>query len=235
MPEERNEQKLSGDVKLTSPLLTKLENFWYHYKWPFLFGLFFLVAITVCFTQCAANGRGNDAFVMVAGAPAPTPSQMRDIEDFLEGYTDDRNGDEKIIVAMQKYTIYTEEEINTLVLSDARPHAKELSYNDKKAFQQDLEATLCFLGVELYEEEAKAGGLLPLSEITATLPAAGVLVGTDGVAYGVRLADLPIAAEGPLSILPDDTVLCMRRRPFSAEEDLYEANKRLFLRLIEAE
>ena len=234
MPEEKREEKLSGDVKVSSPLLAKIENFWYHYKWPFLGGVFLVIVLVVCLAQCANNGKGNDAFVMIAGAPAPSTTQMRDIEDFLEGYAEDRNGDEKIIVAMQKYTIYTDAEIAALI-SDARAHAKELSYNDKQAFLQDLEATLCFLSRELYEEEVKAGGILPLSEITATLPSSGVLTGTDGVAYGIELHTLPIAAEGPLKVLPEDTVLCMRRRPYSAEKELYEANKRLFVRLITAD
>lgn len=234
MPEERNEEKLSGDVKVTSPFLTKLENFWYHYKWPFLLGLFFLVVLAVCFTQCAKNGKGNDAFIMIAGAPAPTDNQLRDIKNFLGEYADDRNGDEKIVIAAQNLPIYTEDEIKSLI-GDAQATAKELSYNNKRIFDQDLEATLCFLSIELYEEEAKAGGLLPLSEITSVRPSAeGAVLAENGVAYGVRLADLPIAAEGALSVLPDDTVLCMRRRPFSAEEDLYEANKRLFIRLLEA-
>ncbi len=234
MPEERNNEKLTGDVKVNSPFLRKLENFWYHYKWPFLLGLFFLVALTVCLSQCARNGKGNDAFLMFAGYPAPSDSQLRDIKNAIEEHVDDRNGDEKIVIAAQNYIICTEAEINAMI-SDAQAHAKELSFNNKKAFDQDLEATLCFLSVELYGEEVKAGGLLPLSEITAARPSAeGAVLAENGVAYGVRLTSLKLAENSAFGVFGDDTVVCMRRRPFSAEEDLYEANKRVFARLLEA-
>lgn len=233
MPEERNKEKLPGDVKVTSPFLRKLENFWYHYKWPFLLGTFFLVVLIVCLSQCARNGRGNDAFVMFAGAPAPTPNQQRDIERLLEEYVDDRNGDEKIVIAVQNYAIYTEAEIKSLV-SDAQAHAKQLTYDNRTRFAQDLEATLCFLSRELYDEEVKGGGLLPLSEVTAARPSAeGAVLSENGVAYGVLLKDLAIAENAVFRALDEDTVVCMRRRPFSAEEDLYEANKRVFARLLE--
>ncbi len=234
MPEERNEGKLSGDVKVTSPFLLKLENFWYHYKWPFLLGTFFAIVLIVCLSQCARNGKGNDAFVMIAGYPAPTDSQLRDVKAALGEYADDRNGDEKLVIAAQNYIICTEDEIGAMI-SDAQAHAKELSFNNKKAFDQDLEATLCILSRELYEAEVKAGGLLPLSEITAARPAAeGAVLSENGVAYGVRLSSLKLAENSVFDLFDEDTVVCMRRRPFSAEEDLYEANKRVFARLIEA-
>ena len=238
MPEEKKElqreEKLSGAVRMKSPFLAKLENFWYHYKWPFLIGIFALVVLIVCLVQCTGNGKGDDAYMMYAGGKPLTPNGYREVENSMQPFLEDRNGDGKLILAMQSYAIYTEKEIRELS-ADAQAHAAELTYNNQKAFEQDLEGTLCFLAEWIYEKEAKADGLVPLSELMETLPEGVEVISVDGVAYGVRLSSLPIYALPGFSEMREDTVLCMRRRPLYAEEKLYEANTRLFSRLVNAQ
>lgn len=232
MPETND--KLSGDVKVTSPFFRWLENFWYHYKWPFLLGLFMLIVLTVCFTQCAANGKGNDVHVMYAGDSAPTPNKLRELENLLKEYAPDRNEDGKKVVAIQNYAIYTEDEIRALP-EDAQGTAAQLTHDNKKQFEQDLYATLCFLAPELYEAEAKAGGLIPLADMGATVPEGVTALAHGGTVYGVRLFDLPVAARSAFSAMPKDTVLCVRRMPVFGEEALHEANIALFLTLLSAQ
>ena len=41
--DERNE-KNDGEIKINSPPLEKLENFWYHYKWHSIVALFLVIA-----------------------------------------------------------------------------------------------------------------------------------------------------------------------------------------------
>ena len=233
MPETND--KLSGDVKVTSPFFRWLENFWYHYKWPFLLGLFMLIVLTVCFTQCAKNGKGNDVHVMYAGDSAPSPNKLRELENLLKEYAPDRNEDGKIVVAIQNYAIYTEDEIRALP-EDAQGTAAQLTHDNKQQFEQDLYATLCFLAPELYEAEVEAGGLIPLADMGATVPTGVTAMAHGGTVYGVRLFDLPIAARAAFSTMPKDTVLCVRRSSeIFGDAPLHEANVALFLTLLSAE
>ena len=63
MPEERNEEKLSGDVKVTSPFLTKLENFWYHYKWTTIIVSFFAFEGITDLTQFSKHLLSDSGFI----------------------------------------------------------------------------------------------------------------------------------------------------------------------------
>ena len=68
----------------------KLENFWYHYKWQTIIGVFFLVTITVCTVQCARNSDA-DVMIMYAGNYAVADSYR---EGSLENLmSEDYNGD----------------------------------------------------------------------------------------------------------------------------------------------
>ena len=235
MPEERKEivreDKLTGDVRIRSPFLTKLENFWYHYKWPFLIGLFTLVVLTICLVQCVADGKGDDAYALYAGGDPLSANERREFENSMAAFVEDRNADGKLEIAVQSYAIYTDAEIRKFS-HDAQSHAVDLTYNNKKALEQDLEGTLCFLADWIYESEARAGGLVPLSELPLTLPEGAEAVLVDGVAYGVKLSSLPLYSLPGFAVLREDTVLCLRRRPLYAEKRLYEANAKVFTKLL---
>ena len=61
-----HEEKISGDIKITSPFFKKVENFFYHYKWHTIVALFLIVTITICSVQMCSKD-SYDVYVMYAG------------------------------------------------------------------------------------------------------------------------------------------------------------------------
>ncbi len=248
---EEREEKLSpsGAPSLAdggtarSPILRKLDNFWYHYKWPFLFGVLALIVLTVSLVQCVGNGRGDDAHVMYAGGYILTGTESRDFENSIVRFVEDRNGDGRQVLALGFYAIFTDAEIETKPLPD-RPHYKQYSYDNRQNFDQEIllgEATVCFLSQSLFEEVARAGGLRPIEEGTP-LPVGAELVMYGNTAYGIRLRSLAISTYPGLSRLPEDTVLTTRAMTSLGQllggkreaEELYRANIALYERILAA-
>ncbi|MBO7761318.1 MAG: hypothetical protein J6T24_00815, partial [Clostridia bacterium] len=108
---EQNHEKLSGEVKLSSPFLKKLDNLWYHHKWQLIVGLLLLVVVAVSLVQCVGNGKGDDAYVMYAGGYTMSSTARQGFTATIESFCEDRNGDGKVVVALGNYPIYTDEEI----------------------------------------------------------------------------------------------------------------------------
>lgn len=246
---DEREEKLGGTGEMKAPLLTKIENFWYHYKWPFLAGLLALVVLVVSLVQCVGNGKGDDAYVMYAGGHVMTGTARRDMEATVAAFAEDRNGDGKVVVAIGEYSVFSLEEINGYPQND-RAHVMQLSQNNREAFDQEIlagEATLCFLSPALFEEvvatekKGDKNRLLPVSDYWPGAAAEDcVLYG--GTAYGVKLASLPLKTYPGISTLPEDTILCVRSRISMGSllggaeaEALYEANLALAARLVLAE
>lgn len=243
------DEKMGGRGEMRSPLLTRIENFWYHYKWPFLAGLLALVVLTVSLVQCARNGKGDDAYLMYAGGHVLTGTARRDLEQSVSAFSEDRNGDGKVVVAIGEYSIFTLDEINEKYKPDDRAHVMQLSQNNRETFDQEIlagGASLCFLSPSLFEDvvktENKTDGnrLLPVSEYYPGA-AAEDCVQYGGISYGVRLASLPLYTYPGFSTLPEDTILCVRARVsmnslFGGQEaeTLYEANLALAKRLVVA-
>ena len=50
-----NQEKYSGDVKMKSPLIEKIENFWYYHKWMIIFGVIVIAFISICVAQYASK------------------------------------------------------------------------------------------------------------------------------------------------------------------------------------
>ena len=248
---EQNE-KIAGDGGMRSPFLTWVENFWYHHKWPFLAGLLALVVLTVSLVQCVGNGRGSDTAVMYAGGYTLMGTVARDFESTVASFSEDRNGDGKIMVGIGAYAIYTNAEIEAKYKDDStRAQVKQSSYNNRESFDQEIlagEATLCFLSPTLFEElvknELEVDGeklnrLLPVGDY-ATLPAEALVL-YKGTGYGIRLSALNLAGYPGFSELPEDTVVCVRRNVSlnavfggGSAEAMYESNLALAKRLIAA-
>lgn len=242
---EEQKDKLPGDGALRSPLLTKLENFWYYHKWHFLAGLLALVVLVVTLVQCNRNGRGNDAYLMYAGGYTLAANVRAPLEASVALFAEDSNGDGKLVVSVNSYAIYTDKElVEKFPDPSNRASAKQFSYNNKESFEQELlagEATVCFLSPSLFAEVAESGALRPLSEYY-TLPEGVAGVAHGGTACGVRLFDLPLATYPGFSSLPKDTILCVRNGGSLVNlfgdkreaEALYEANMRLVARMLSA-
>ena len=63
-----------GDVKMSSPFLSWLENFWYHYKWHTIAALFVLLVTVVMIVNCARREK-YDVYILYAGDKAVSTSK----------------------------------------------------------------------------------------------------------------------------------------------------------------
>ena len=242
MSEEQNGKIAAGELQ--SPFLKKLDNFWYHYKWPFLGILFTVIVLIVCLAQCTKNGKGDDGVFMYAGGYTMSAEERRNMESCLKGFAEDVNGDGKLVLGMMNFPIYTREEIEKRDKNDQSIVA-QMSYDNRKAFDQEImagEATLCFLSPSLFTDVAKAGALLPVSDYADALPAGAEQVMHGNTAYGVALSSLAIATYPGFSSLPKDTVVCLRAATSmnalfggDAAKLVYEANLSMAKKMLAAE
>lgn len=209
---KRPEDKLSGDVRMKSPFLNKLENFWYHYKWQTVLGIFFLIVLIVCLVQCTAKGKGDDAYIMYAGECVLSGIEKEDMKQTVASVGKDINGDGKIEVSFGAYTIRQRADIEEQDPTNQRFFA-EASAQQLDLFDQEIlsgEATLCLLSPALFERVAAAGGFLPVSEYAPAL-SSDMLVSYNGTYCGIRLKDTALYQREGFKNLPEDTVFCVRR------------------------
>lgn len=75
----------------------KFENYWYHYKWHTIIGLFLLIMVLVGFTQCSTK-ENPDYKIMLCFDKYIPDGIVPEIETYFEQYAEDINGDGKVIV-----------------------------------------------------------------------------------------------------------------------------------------
>ncbi len=90
-----------------------LENFWYHYKWPFIIGVFFVVIAVVCFSQMATK-ESYDMYIRYVGDNEITREAYQDIKNSFERTKLDANGDKKTAVAFDQ-VVYISDPDNVLI------------------------------------------------------------------------------------------------------------------------
>lgn len=215
--------------------IQKLDNYWYHYKWHTLLGIFALAIISVCATQCIGKTE-SDAKIMYVGTIKNMLDPEKDKRELTledDVMSEDYNGDgEKKISVFQLI----------IPLSEV---AGEYSYDDAVAQTNNTERQRMYTEVTmgdsvvyllhpfLYEEVKDMGVLRPLSEIFDEIP-------EDAVdEYGVAIAELYAYKRTNLRYFPEDCILCIRReRPKgsnsvnSDDHEFYENNVRYFKDII---
>ena len=238
----------AAEIKLThsSPLLAKLENFWYYHKWKVIVITFFAIVLIVGIAQVAGKTE-PDATIVIAVPETVTPLQSVDIGTALVPLMPgDSNGDGKKSVDVVAYAIYSEDEMyeanhtETETEKDGGWHyvpTVNQSYNVEKfeeytEYLKTGEATILFVSEYLYSNLVVQERVRPLSDIFGENLPAGALA--DG--YGVRLGDLGVYDYvEALKVLPEDTVVCLLR-PYiwgaSSKEEKYSYCKELFKKIV---
>ena len=114
------EDKYEGEeVKIKSPFLEKLDNFWYHYKWHSLIALFLIVTVTVCSVQMCTREE-YDIYAVYAGRTDVKMTSQDALSDYRILYTSfglvcedfDENGE--VTPNLQTLFLPSEEEIEEI-------------------------------------------------------------------------------------------------------------------------
>ena len=214
--DERNE-KNEGEIRINSPLLEKLENFWYHYKWHSIVALFLVIAITVMSLQMCKKTE-YDAHVLYAGtheishssADGETPyytatgSLKRAVEDF--------NGDGSVNVSLLNLFVLNDAEIEAaLAGTEGKEINEALILEDTETLKNTLlfgEYYVCFLSERLFlEYDAQYEGAL-FAEVANYI---GDVECETVSGRGVYLRSLAYYDLPEICNLPDDTVVCLRK------------------------
>ncbi len=204
------EEKLNGDslsVVNKSKLLSKLDSFWFHYKWVVIIGGFFLIVLIVGLVQIFSRTQ-IDAAVTFAGPAYISPNQCADIETELgKIIAEDYTGDGKTVVKFSNYTIYYENDLKGLNSSEIDLSQNTTNKSNYDDYVSSGECSIYFVGNELYKNFVSHNRLQSMSDIFGENMPSGIT--EDG--YGVRLGDLPIYQLDAFKVMPADTYVCLAK------------------------
>lgn len=214
---EENKNTYGADVKMKSPMLEKLENFWYYHKWHTIVAVFLVVAIVVMSLQfCQKTSfdahiiyAGNHEIVRVSGdGDSPYSNMMSELKLVVP----DGDGDGTVNIDFRNLFVVNDEEAEELIAGkDGYEINHALVKEDTDTFYQLMlmsDYYVCFLSERIYNEysERYDGIFTPLAPYAA-----------DGRSYeyagdcGIYLRSISDFGSLPeFSNLPNDTVVCLR-------------------------
>lgn len=213
MQEEQNTQNSTDNIgeKIIKPgsFFSKLDNFWYHYKWHTVAILLILIVVTVSTLQMCRREK-YDIHIMYAGDEGISKLDPPDEPEYTKLLTAikqvcaDYDGDGEVVI-----------NLNTLFCpSDTSGFSPELLQtveNDREMLGDIMlasnETYLCLLSKSVFLEYEKH----PPAKFT-DLSGYG-----DGFEYteskrGIYLSSTDFYSLAGVDILPEDTVICLRLR-----------------------
>lgn len=209
-PGEKTE---APEWKKQSRFLSWLDNFWYHYKWGVIAAAFFLTVFLICFIQCGTREK-NDLTVTCAGGYTFSEEERQNLRILFSNYAPDLDGNGEKAVAVNDYSIYTEEELKALYTDEdgdfsqygyaaAKEHNTD-RINTLSTYLKTGECGVYFVSEYVYQTMNLQKIAAPLSELFESAPASSY----DG--YAVRLRDTDLYQYyGVLQILPEDTLIVL--------------------------
>ena len=202
-----DKKKTARDISLQSGFGSKLENFWFHYKWIVIGVTAALIVLLICVLQTCSTEK-NDTVIVYAGPTYLSVSETEQLRQVMDGLLPaDFDGNGKKHAQLSMYEIYSEEQIRALAQNqqmgvDKNRNSSE--YSNYNTYQQTGASAIYLLDPWLYESMDKAY-LCPLSDSVGALPEGAL---ADG--YGVRLGDTALYRDNAaVRLLPADTVICM--------------------------
>ena len=200
-----------GEVQTPSTPKEKLQNFWYHYKWHSLVAVVVIIAILVCSLQFCGKTK-YDAYILYAGsknigrtAADGDVAEISTVISSMKRFAKDFDGNGSVSVSFSNYYYLSADEANGAEVNDA------LLASDTKALSSVLEHSdyyLMFISPAVYEKYHKVGNGELFIDINDY-----IYHNTDAVYYApnaIRLSSLDAYKLPGLSVLPEDTLICIR-------------------------
>lgn len=232
------------NLKLTSssPVASKLSNFWYYHKWKVIIIGFFVIVLVVGVVQMLTKEESDNSVIIAV--PADIEQEQIDaIDKVLTSFLpNDADGNGTKVLDIYFYPIYTEDELNAANTSETDEEGNYIpkvsqQYNVQKAeeyrdYLQTGECSVLLVSEDLYSKLRGNDRVLPLDMVFGESLPVGAM--SDGC--GVRLGDTYVYKYYPeLQVLPEDTVICLLRSYFmgaSSDEAVYENSKKLFSNVV---
>ncbi len=208
---ERHEEY--GEVKIASPLLARLDNYWYHYKWHTIVAIFLIVVILVCSIQMCAK-ESYDMYVMYAGSEAINRNSVGgDIPEYrvymstLSRFSGDYDGDGEVVISFS----------DLFVLSPAEKEegGDNVGFSSESADRDTLydrlmfsEYYVCLVSKYVYDTYHEISGIEMFVPLTDLAPEDNDFVyESDNAIY---LSSTDLYTLPGLCDLPEDTLICLR-------------------------
>ncbi len=236
----RHEDKhTETDIVIKNRFFSKLDNFWYHYKWVVIIVAFFAVIGIICFVQCATKDTG-DLTIAFAGGNTLSAEQQELITNVLNGLTPKREGGEHMSAILNAHSIYTEDEIRAACTNeDGRfdvltfNNMKQVSNSHLEVFGAQIisgESGIWLVSEYVYQQRNLKKLACPLSELYDTLPENAY------DEYAIRLKDTALYQYYEvLQALPEDTLIVMSAQlvvPALSDDDIYHAYLDLYRAMV---
>ena len=238
MEENREKEWQDTDIKVSSPFLSRLDNFWYHYKWHTIVGVFILAVILI-FSLQMCEKKSYDTYVLYAtgtelnrGSTDGTVPEYNEAVTSLEKLIGDYNGDGERVVSL--ITLYTpsEEELKASLGEDGTKEINSsLISSDREALRERMlysEYYLLFISPSVYEEYKKIDELEIFAPISSYVPE-----GKKPEYYSdraIKLSSLDIYSLPGICEMPADTLVCLRLSSVVADAFGGEKNAEIFKR-----
>jgi len=221
--EEKNE-KLEGEVRIRTPFLTWLENYWYHYKWHTVVAVFLVITVLVASTQMLTK-TSYDVHILYAGnhklekissdgnSTTPFTNTLKSFNRVLP----DLDGDGEVNANLLDLFVMTAEEIAEFnKTNDGESEINEIQIKENT---DALENNYLLFGdyyimllspalFEKYDEKYDGALFAPIKNYANAETLSGLDLTENGC--GVYLRSLDIYGLAGIEGLPDDTVVAIR-------------------------
>ena len=222
--------KKNEEPKISSPFVSRLENFFYHYKWHSIIALF-LVIVIVFITLQNCTRTTYDAHIMYAGgknvrvlSEGESEPTYYSLFSALERFVSDFDGDGERNVSFTDIYLPSDEEITAAEAKGEGVNYTLLKENDE-LFRQNIlygDYYVCILSEDLFLEwtkNEKSNPFVKISEYLDKNHEGYALVGE----YGVYLNSTPTSDNPGFKNLPENSVLCFRKYTSSSSFSKKEA------------
>lgn len=224
------------EFKQSGSILSRLENFWYHYKWHSIVAVILIFAIVVCSLQMCEK-EDYDLGILYAGSYViDRSSDSNDVSEYttflssLKRVVEDCNEDGESTVTLSSLFVLSEEEIEKIESQSGYEVNYTLMENDKQILIDSMshsEYYVCFVSVGVYEEYCKtADGQSFFLPLGSYLPEGHSLkLYSDNAVYlsSSTFYDLP-----GICNLPEDTLICLRMKSALANHFNKGSNEKAF-------
>lgn len=213
-----NKENFEGDIKIKSPLMEKIDNFWYHYKWHTIAGVFAVIVIIVLLFQTCSKV-SYDGYILYAGPYKISSSSQNGNSSphynaitSLKKVCEDENNDKNVNVALLNLYISTQAEAKKLYGDEADiNNSMTLIQEDTERLGQMLlygDYYVCFLSERLFLQYEKDFEGALFSNVSGYLGSGDYELASE---HGVYLRSLDFYSLPEICNLPDDTVVCLRK------------------------
>ena len=216
--DEKN-QNIPVNPKFNIKVSEKLENFWYHYKWHTIAGVFVLIVSSILLFQLFTK-KSYDINIIYAGEKSISQTSLSGdgvtelsiLTRAIESVAEDYNNDGIVRFNLHNLMIMSAEEYNSAVSNITDPMKKATLESEIQANRNTLNDLmysgyyLYFFSEDIFREHD--GDESIFADIRSYVK--------EGAEYsyasdrGIYISSLPIYETTDLSMLPADTVVCLR-------------------------